>query len=132
MSDALRYIALGMVGCVLALLLREAGFKGARLVSIIATVGLLGIGTVGIGRIFTRLFSSAEADGLSELVAAALRILGIGYVFGICSDVCRDSGEGTLATHIETVGKVELLLLCIPLIEKILATATRLLQMGGG
>ena len=70
--------------------------------------------------------------GASEYVETILKGLGIVILTQICSDVCRDSGEGTLATHIETVGKVELLLLCIPLIEKILATATKLLQMGGG
>ena len=70
--------------------------------------------------------------GASQYVETILKGLGIVILTQICSDVCRDSGEGTLATHIETVGKVELLLLCIPLIEKILATATKLLEMGGG
>ncbi|MBQ4274429.1 MAG: hypothetical protein IJB94_05610 [Clostridia bacterium] len=49
----------------------------------------------------------------------------------ITSDICRDNGEATLAGHIEIVGKLELLLLCIPLIEEILATAKKLLEMGG-
>ena len=69
--------------------------------------------------------------GASEYVETILKGLGIVILTQICSDVCRDSGEGTLATHIETVGKVELLLLCIPLIEEILATAKKLLEMGG-
>ena len=64
-------------------------------------------------------------------IETILKGLGIVILTQIASDICRDSGEGTLASHIETVGKLELLLLCIPLIEEILTTAEKLLEMGG-
>ena len=69
--------------------------------------------------------------GASQYVETILKGLGIVILTQISSDICRDSGENTLAGNIETVGKLELLLLCIPLIEEILATARRLLEMGG-
>ena len=69
--------------------------------------------------------------GVSKYIETLFKGLGIVILTSISSDICRDSGEGTLATHIETVGKLELLLLCVPLIEEILATAKRLLEMGG-
>ena len=69
--------------------------------------------------------------GTSEYIETILKGLGIVILTQICSDICRDSGEGTLAGHIETVGKLELLLLCIPFIQEILATAEKLLEMGG-
>ena len=69
--------------------------------------------------------------GASQYVEIILKGLGIVILTQICSDICKDSGEGTLAGNIETVGKLELLLLCIPLIEEILGTAERLLEMGG-
>jgi stage III sporulation protein AD len=64
-------------------------------------------------------------------VETVLKGLGIVILTQISSDICRDSGEGTLASHIETVGKVELLLLCMPLMKEILSVAQRLLEMGG-
>ncbi len=69
--------------------------------------------------------------GASQYVTVILKGLGIVLLVQITSDICRDSGEATLAGHIEIVGKLELLLLCIPLIEEILATAKKLLEMGG-
>ena len=69
--------------------------------------------------------------GASQYVTVILKGLGIVLLVQITSDICRDSGETTLAGHIEIVGKLELLLLCIPLIEEILATAKKLLEMGG-
>ena len=73
----------------------------------------------------------SKGAGVSQYIETILKGLGIVILTQICSDICRDSGEGTLAGHIETVGKLELLLLSIPLIEEILATAEKLLQMGG-
>ena len=69
--------------------------------------------------------------GASKHIETILKGLGIVLLTQICSDICRDSGETTLAGHVETVGKLELLLLCIPLIEEILAIAEKLLTMGG-
>lgn len=73
----------------------------------------------------------AGESGTLKYVETILKGLGIVILTQISADICRDSGEGTLAGHIETVGKLELLLLCIPLIGEILATAERLLEMGG-
>ena len=72
-----------------------------------------------------------KGAGTATYVETVLKGLGIVILTQISSDICRDSGEGTLASHIETVGKVELLLLCIPLIRQILSIAQKLLDMGG-
>ena len=72
-----------------------------------------------------------NGSGTAQYLETILKGLGIVILTQISSDICRDSGEGTLAGHIETVGKVELLLLCIPLIRQILSIAQKLLDMGG-
>ena len=72
-----------------------------------------------------------NGSGTAQYLETILKGLGIVILTQISSDICRDSGEGTLASHIETVGKVELLLLCIPLIRQILSIVQKLLDMGG-
>lgn len=81
--------------------------------------------------IFSLINTLAGESGTLKYVETILKGLGIVILTQISADICRDSGEGTLAGHIETVGKLELLLLCIPLIGEILATAEKLLEMGG-
>ena len=73
----------------------------------------------------------SESAGTSKYIETILKGLGIVILTQISADICRDSGECTLAGHVETVGKLELLLLCIPLIWEIFATAETLLEMGG-
>lgn len=81
--------------------------------------------------LFSLINTLGNGAGSSRYIETILKGLGIVILTQICADICRDSGEGTLAGHIETVGKLELLLLCIPLIGEILATAEKLLEMGG-
>ena len=73
----------------------------------------------------------SAGSGASPYLETVLKGLGIVILTQIASDICKDSGEGTLAGHIETVGKLELLLLCVPLIGEILGVAEQLLEMGG-
>ena len=81
--------------------------------------------------LFSLINTLAGESGTLKYVETILKGLGIVILTQISADICRDSGESTLAGHIETVGKLELLLLCIPLIGEILATAEKLLEMGG-
>lgn len=97
----------------------------------IGAVVLFGTLLIASARPLLSLINTLGNDaGVSQYVEIILKGLGIVILTQICSDICRDSGEGTLAGHIETVGKLELLLLCIPLIEEILTTAKKLLEMG--
>ncbi len=108
-SDFLPLIRIGSIVLFGVLLIAST----EPLLSLIATLG------TGIG------------IGSTQYVETILKGIGIVFLTQICADICRDSGEGALAGHIETVGKLELLLLCVPLIEEILATAEKLLTMGG-
>lgn len=60
-----------------------------------------------------------------------LKALGIAFLSHYAAELCRESGEGSLAGGVELVGKIEILLLCIPLMEQILSTAKELLALGG-
>ena len=67
----------------------------------------------------------------SEHGATLLKALGIAVLVQWCSDVCRECGEGGIAGGVELIGKIEILLLALPLIREILSVAERLLSLGG-
>ena len=49
-----------------------------------------------------------------------LKAFGISIIIELLSDFCKEAGENTIATKIELLGKIEIIVLSIPLIEKIL------------
>ena len=60
-----------------------------------------------------------------------LKALGIALLAEFCADICRESGESGAASIVELTGKLEILLLSLPLLEEILTAARELLSMGG-
>ncbi len=121
---AVKHAALGILICVLSLLLREAGFRGSRLVSLVGTVGLMGLAVMGMDGILDALSLSERLGGASEELSGILKIVGAGMVFGIISDMARDMGELGVASAVSVVGRVEIFALCLPYILRLLELAT--------
>lgn len=81
--------------------------------------------------ILTFLRVLSEENGHAASAAVLFKALGIAVLTQICADICRESGEGALASGVELTGKVEILLLCLPLMEELLEAAKQLLEIGG-
>ena len=64
-------------------------------------------------------------DGrISEILPYLLKSAGIGFLTATVSDICTDLGERSIASAVMTAGKLGILTVCLPLIRKILDTAT--------
>lgn len=83
---------------------------------------LLGMARPLLAWVREMLFSGV-ADAYAELLLSAV---GIAALTGVCAEVCRDCREPTIASYVETAGRLEILLLCIPLIREILASVAAL------
>ena len=63
----------------------------------------------------------------SEYARAMLKILGAGYVFGVCSDICSELGEGGLSGAVCLFGRVEIIALSLPYIKRIVEKGIELI-----
>ncbi len=113
MTGPIEIAGMGILVAFLCFALRESGFGAHRAVGLVGAVCLFAAAIGGIGRIMTALVP-CEGEKMGELVSLVMRIIGVGYVFGICADVCRDVGEGSVANAVLAVGRVEILLLSLP------------------
>lgn len=66
--------------------------------------------------------------GLGEWGINVLKALGVALLVQICADICRDCGESGAASGVELIGKLEILVLCLPMIKKIIGTALEVLK----
>lgn len=90
-------------------------------------------GSIAIGAlspVLEYLFSLLGAEQ-TLYTTVLFKALGIAVLSHYAAELCRESGEGGLAGGVETVGKIEILLLCIPLMEELLSFARNLLDYGG-
>ena len=71
-----------------------------------------------------------SAGAVSEYAELLLGALGIAVVTGTCADLCRECREPTVASYVEMAGRLEILILTIPLIKEILGTVGQLPGVG--
>lgn len=49
-----------------------------------------------------------------------LKIIGIAYITEFGSEICKDAGEGAIASKVELAGKVIIIVLAVPIITSLL------------
>lgn len=70
-----------------------------------------------------------EEAGVPGYAEFLLKALGLTVLTQCCAELCRESGESGVANGVEIAGKVEILLLALPLIGEILSAARELLSL---
>ena len=117
--SVMKIMGYALITLFLVVILRELGFRGVRLVSLVGVIGLLSAAIVGIetlGEIFERL-----GEGIpDEQAVAVMKIIGVGYSSGICADVCMEFGESGLSGAVTLFGRVEMLVISAPCALEIL------------
>ena len=79
----------------------------------------------GVSRLFTFVKEQEQLWGQGEYTVL-MKALGIGVVCQFTAELCRDAGETVLASRVEFFAKIEILLLSVPLLQKLLAFAGEL------
>ena len=120
-----------MLGLTALLLLRAYKPEWAPFLRMAVTVVALGLTLTLAATVLGYVTDLAAATGALDGVGwpILLKALGVAFLTEAAASVCRDSGEGGLATWVETAGKLEILLLSFPLISTVMDTVTDILGM---
>ena len=113
----------------MSFMLRSLGYEGARLISVVGTVSLLCAVVLGVGRLMESLPGELLSGKVATVAEVSLRIMGVGYVFGIVADICRELGEVGLANAAEGLGRVEILMLSVPYITEVVGSAVKMFEL---
>lgn len=124
----LKVCAAGVTLAVLAFLLSELGFGGKKIFTVLSIVAILSFVTEGLSSIVGEVGAIAELGGVSESARCAMKILFLGYVFGISSEICTELGEGGIARVMTIVGKTEIILVILPYVRDIVNLGVSLIK----
>ena len=113
-----------MCGIVLCALIICVVFKNLKseyslVIRIVITVGVSLASFIIIEPLLTFIDEISSNTAVNNYVPTLIKALGIAFTVQITSDICRDAGESSLGERIELFGKVEILLISIPLIKNI-------------
>ena len=111
---------IALIGAALAFIMKNYGWRGASLISIAGMLTLL----LSLGQYFEKIsvfFDTAMGSSTMNTAAeSVLKVLGIGYFSGICSDICRELGEVGIATVMALLFRLEMLTVVFPMVIEIM------------
>lgn len=109
-----------IIATVLCKLFSSAGSEYSLYVKIAAAAALMSALILFISPIAETVRSIYERAGADEEYLTILfKALGICYITQFACDICRDSGESTLASQAELAGKLSLLIIALPLFDSL-------------
>ena len=134
MSDTSYKLFGAAVLAVLAIMIiRKQSPDTALTLRLVVTVVLAAVSILAIEPIVEYVRELSDTLGNTEKIGVAcevlLKALGISILTHVTATVCRDSGEGSIAYYVELGGKIEILLLSLPLIREMIDTTLTLMEM---
>lgn len=124
----LRLIGAALILTVSAFLLKNFGWRGAPIFTAIALVLFITEAEGELEYIFSSIRKIGIESGIENALSAAIKVLGIGYLFGICADICRELSEAGIAKAVEVVGRVEIIAVVVPYFEEIIKVGIGLVK----
>ncbi len=122
-------ICLFALACgLLAALLQSLGYKSKGLFATLSALLIFSAIGGGLADIFGGILSLTEGAGITDAVRSALKVIGLGYIFGFTSDVLLSLGEGLIASAVTVAGRVQMMLAIYPYIDRVVKLGVELLS----
>ena len=117
-----------LISVLLSVLLSSLGFKSKGLFVTLAALLMLSALADGIKETFEDVLSLTAMAGITDAAKSALRVVALGYVFSFTSEICLSLGEPLIASVVTAAGRLEILVVTFPYIEKIVGIGVELLS----
>lgn len=125
--------ALAVLAAFLAVILRQTRPEQAMAVALAAGLGIMVLVLLQVAPVLDSLKELlGQANMPDEYGLVLFKALGVCLITQLASDACKDAGETALASKAELAGKAALLVLALPLFQKIGELAVSLINGTGG
>ncbi|MCB8816510.1 stage III sporulation protein AD [Desulfosporosinus shakirovi] len=125
--DIWQIVGLALIVTVFSVVLKQIRPEIALQLSILAGASIFILILSKVRVIVDLLQTLADQANISSYyLLIILKIVGVAYLAEFGAQICRDAGEGALATKIELAAKVGVIILAIPIIVAITESLVRL------
>ncbi|MDU1822492.1 MULTISPECIES: stage III sporulation protein AD [Clostridium] len=124
----LKVISFALVALFLYLLFKDKRGDLAALILLAAGVVIFIYCISQVSEVVNFLKNIADRAGIDTVyIQIVLKILAIAYLASFASEICKDSGAGSLASKVEFSGKMFILVLAIPILMAVLDSILQIL-----
>lgn len=119
--EIIRIVGIGLIALIIIILLKQYKPEFAIYISLLTGALILLLLTDQLSGIVDLIQSIAgKANINSQFLALLIKITGIAFLSEFAVSICRDSGEGAIATKIELGSKIIIISMSIPIISSLL------------
>lgn len=121
MGEVIKIIGIGMLSLIIIIVIKQYKPEFAIYISIISGALILLISFQKMGEIVALIQSISEKAGINgKFLSILIKITGIAILTEFAVSICKDSGEGAIASKIEMGSKVIIISMSIPIISSLL------------
>lgn len=126
--NILAIACLGITAATLSALLKRYNGEFSLFISLGASIIIMGTVLLAVYPLIDLIEELTEMIGTDAQYAAVLmKALAVCYITQLASDCCRDGGETAIAGKVEFGGKIAILLISVPLFEKLIGIIKELM-----
>lgn len=126
--EIIKIVGLGLVAVVLIVIIRQQRPELAIQLSIVVGAVIFTMMLGKINSVISLMNELAKRSNVSMLyMGTILKIVGVAYIAEFGAQICRDAGEGAVASKIEFAAKVIVIVLAVPVIAAVFDFLLKLL-----
>lgn len=128
MDEVVKIIGIGLISLIIIIIIKQYKPEFAIYVSIISGIIIIYMIFNKLEGIINLLKTISNKSGINNnFLDLLLKITGIAFLAEFAINLCKDSGEGAIASKIEMGTKVIIVSMSIPIISSLLEIITKLL-----
>lgn len=120
--DIFKIVGLGLISALLCVFIKNTRPEISVILSLVSTIIILFYILPFLKQVISALNGVSELIGIDgAYTSPVFKVIGIAYITQIGGDLCRDAGEGAIATKIELAGKIAIVSFALPIAYKMIS-----------
>ena len=125
--EIIKIIGIALVALIIIILLKQYKPEFAIYISLLTGVLILFLVMDELKGIIALLQSLASKASINTFLVLLIKITGIAFLSEFAVSVCKDSGEGAIASKIEIGSKIIIISMSIPILSSLLEIILKIL-----
>lgn len=118
--EVIKIVGVSIFAVIMIIILKNYRPEMALVLSIITGIGIMLYAISKMSSVINVLNDLVSKSGVNtDFLLIIIKVIGIAYIVEFGKNVCIDAGQSSIATKLEMAGKVEIVVLTIPLISSL-------------
>ena len=127
--NIIAFVGAGIIGAVLSVVLRQYKPEFSVYITLITGMLMLGAAVTAVKPVIETVSGYLQiADPDTSYADVLIKSLAVCYITQMASDSCADAGEKSIAAKIDLAGKFAIVLLALPVFDRLMEVIKQLLQ----